>query len=129
MLSAFVARAVLVAAACSILGACAAAPPEPEAAGHPYCSGREHEAAVCEQLRRAVLIEPDGTRVPLRVSGCSGEAPIVHVTLERRDTGAFLYRGGDGISTLVHARRSGAWKSIVFSGCSGVPGFGRVWLP
>ncbi|MDI1480770.1 hypothetical protein [Polyangium sp. y55x31] len=34
----------------------------------------------------------------------------------------------DGISTLVRARRSGAWKSIVVSGCSGVPGLAKpLW--
>lgn len=92
MPSAFAARAVLFAIACSVLGACATAP-LPEQPGHPYCTAQEHEAAVCEQLRRAVLIEPDGKRIPLDVAKCSGGQELVHVILERRDTGAFLYRG------------------------------------
>ncbi|WP_437296136.1 formylglycine-generating enzyme family protein [Sorangium sp. So ce426] len=96
---AFFTRAALSVVASSILTACAAAsPPEPEPPGHPYCTAQEHEAAVCDQLRRAVLIEPDGTRIPLDVSECSGGEPIVRVILERRDTGAFLYRGAMAFS-------------------------------
>ncbi|MDC0746668.1 hypothetical protein [Polyangium mundeleinium] len=94
--SAFAARAGLLAflvVVGSMLVACAAAPPpEPGPPGYPYCTAQEHEAAVCQQLRRTVLIEPDGTRVPLHVVECVGGEPSVEVTWARRDAGTFLYR-------------------------------------
>lgn len=87
-------RALPFVLACSILSGCAAAtPPSPEAPGHPHCSYEKHQAAVCQQLRRAVLVEPDGKRVALDVLHCSGGEPRAHVVWARRDTGALLYRG------------------------------------
>lgn len=76
------------------LAACAPTPPsEPSSIDAVRCSYQEHEAAACQQLARAALVEAGGQRVPLDVSRCSGDASSVDVTWLRHDTGVFVYRG------------------------------------